>query len=79
MVKSLTEAQKHGERMRNRGLKYHGGYTRDQYRHERICRNTEVDVSDENSREEYQRWLKDMKEFIEKLRELPSYDFDSEQ
>ena len=78
MVKRLTEAQRHGERMRNRGLDYNGGYTREQYKLEQICRNTEIDLCDEHSRDEYERWLKDMKGFIEKLRELPSFDFDSE-
>ena len=78
MAKRLTEAQKHGEHMRNRGHDYHGGYTREQIRMERVSRNAEVDFSDDRSREDYQKWLKEMKAFIEKLRELPTFDFDSE-
>ena len=78
MAERLTEAEQHGERMRNLGHEYHGGYTLEQSRMDRIYRNIDMNFSDENSREEYQRWLKDMKEFIEKLKAMPSFDFDRE-
>ena len=67
MGKSLTEAQKKGERIRGKGHSYHGGFTRDEYLFQRRMSQESLDGISDSPRDKYVSRVHEMLDFLDRI------------
>jgi hypothetical protein len=67
MGRCLTEAQKHGGRIRDRGKYYESGYTRDEIKVKQMCFKENFDGCVDGSKENYIDHVQSMLDYLDEI------------